>query len=357
MSEGGMPQSYSRASCEEMIYTCPICHASVELSQDGYVCLKGHPFPCHWGIPDFRIFDPPYVSGEEETRRVKLLMERYGSMSFRELVSFHLLEVARSNEPERLVQQHINFRSTSAERGTQRVEQLMRLLGTMQRNLESRSIALELGCGTGGNSVALSKVFEKVLGVDIAREELILARKNLEDNGVENVTLVCACAESLPFAENSFDLCNAEALIEHVRDAKKTIKETRRVLNANGVLSFNSPNRFSILPEPHVQVWGVGFLPRRFASSYVSLVRGIPYEGKRLLSFRELNRLLKNTYKGNYRVFTIPGNYANMGKPASTTSGRIYRKLNRIPLLNRLMRFIESCFLPIFEVIAFKESE
>lgn len=41
-----------------------------------------------------------------------------------------------------------------------------------------------------------------------------------------------------------------------------------------------------------------------------------------------------------------------MGEEGSSKGGRIYRKLNKIPLVNNLMRIIESWFLPVFEVIA-----
>ena len=204
--------------------------------------------------------------------------------------------------------------------------------------------------------MALGREFEQVIGVDIALEELIITKKNIEEHGLDNVTLVCACSESLPFRDNEFDFCNADSVIEHVRDHREFIVGTHRILTPNGIISFNSPNRFTIFKESHVQVWGVGFLPERFANAYVSLVKGIPYEGKDPLSFRELNGLLKETYKHNYRIFTIPGVIANMREQASTKGGRVYRKLNKIPLINNFMRIIESWFLPYFEVIAVRRA-
>ena len=204
--------------------------------------------------------------------------------------------------------------------------------------------------------MALGQEFERVVGIDIALEELIISKKNIEERGLKNITLVCACSESLPFRDNEFDFCNADSVIEHVRDHREFIVETHRILTLNGILSFNSPNRFTIFKEQHVQVWGVGFLPERFANAYVSLVKGIPYEGKDPLSFRELNGLLKETYKHNYRIFTIPGAIANMSEQASTKGGRVYRKLNKIPLINNFMRIIESWILPYFEVIAVRRA-
>ena len=339
-----------------LIYVCPICRSNVELLPEEYVCPNGHRFRTHLGIPDFRTFDPPYVSKDEEARRVELLMESYESMSFRELVSLYQREVAPEDEPETLVEQHIRYRSTAAQRGTLRVDKLSRLLSAMELSFESKSRALDLGCGTGGHLVALGREYEQVVGVDIALEELILARKNLQENGLANVDLVCACSEALPFRDSSFGFCHADGVVEHVESHRDFLAETYRVLGPKGILSFSSPNRFTILKEPHVQVWGVGFLPKRLASAYVSLMRGIPYEAKDPMSFLELNRLLRETYKRDFRIFTIPGT-TNMSEPGSTTRGRAYRKLHRIPLIKKLMRLIETCFLPVFEVIALRKAD
>ena len=49
-------------------------------------------------------------------------------------------------------------------------------------------------------------------------------------------------------------------------------------------------NRFAMGPEPHVGVWGVGYLPRNLANAYVKLVKGIPYEHIYLESFGSLQR-------------------------------------------------------------------
>ena len=51
-------------------------------------------------------------------------------------------------------------------------------------------------------------------------------------------------------------------LLEHVAGQKDLIGEAHRVLAPRGVLFLATPNRWSLAPESHVKVWGLGFLPR-----------------------------------------------------------------------------------------------
>jgi hypothetical protein len=55
-----------------------------------------------------------------------------------------------------------------------------------------------------------------------------------------------------------------------------------------------TPNRFSLGLEPHVRLWGVGFLPRRLARRYVRAFCKPSRYGIRLLSARSLRRLLSS---------------------------------------------------------------
>jgi hypothetical protein len=80
--------------------------------------------------------------------------------------------------------------------------------------------------------------------------------------------------------------------LEHCRSADETIGEARRVLRKHGVLSARTVNRFTMLREPHVGVWGVGFVPRRWADAYVRTWSRERYLHHRPLSARELRRTL-----------------------------------------------------------------
>ena len=125
-------------------------------------------------------------------------------------------------------------------------------------------------------------------GVDIALRWLIVARKRLDEEGLAHVPLACGCAERLPFADRTFAGVVAGDVIEHVADQAATLAEAHRVLRPGGRLFLASPNRFSLAPEPHVQVWGVGFLPRRWMAAYVRWASGRDFRAIRTLGHRRM---------------------------------------------------------------------
>ena len=60
-------------------------------------------------------------------------------------------------------------------------------------------------------------------------------------------------------------------------DQQQLLSKAHRVLAPGGHLYVTTPNGFTLMPEPHVHLWGVGFLPRRFADRCVQFRLGVPY--------------------------------------------------------------------------------
>jgi SAM-dependent methyltransferase len=88
------------------------------------------------------------------------------------------------------------------------------------------------------------------------------------------VPLVAASAQAIPWPSASFDAVVADSLLEHLADPRAALRECARVLRPGGRLILWSPNRLSLLADPHVGLWGLGWLPRRWASAYVRSRRG-----------------------------------------------------------------------------------
>lgn len=70
--------------------------------------------------------------------------------------------------------------------------------------------ALEVGCGTGRTTVALSS--KAVIGMDLSRQELLRARQRYGDA----VTLVQASATHLPFRSGTFDKLLCAGVLLHI---------------------------------------------------------------------------------------------------------------------------------------------
>lgn len=102
-----------------------------------------------------------------------------------------------------------------------------------------RGKTIDVGCGDGYITSQISKKFKEVVGVDISKEAIKIAKKkNLK------ISFVVATCVNLPFSDNLFDTVIASEIIEHVNynDGKMFLKETKRILKSQGKLIISTPN-------------------------------------------------------------------------------------------------------------------
>ena len=331
---------------------CPHCKGDLDRTvAEEWRCLGcARRFPVAGGIPDLRAFETYYGSRERERPVVQMLLEAFPHTSFAELVKLRF--GSNSNLPEDLRAVYTEYRLHNVTRGAARLIEAQNYLSQAHKMLPETGAALELGCGSGGMTVTLAKRFPAVAGIDINMVDIVLAKKLVEEQGLTNVTLVCACAEALPFRDASFRYIEALDVIEHVSAQDKVLAEAHRVLEPQGVFWFTSPNRYYLLgPERHVMVWGVGFVPRRFQNAYVKLRKGVEYQGKRVLSRFELIKLLRQAGVKDYTLVE-PDPLINLSRPARSRWGRAVR--GALPWLGRLVNTGTPYFGSEFRVVVGK---
>jgi SAM-dependent methyltransferase len=115
--------------------------------------------------------------------------------------------------------------------------------------------SLEIGAGTGyfTLNLMLAGAVERATCTDISPGMLSTLSANAKRLGVE-VTTVPTGAESLPFADESFDLVMGHAILHHIPDLPRAFEEFRRVLAPGGTLLFagepsRSGDRIANLPK------------------------------------------------------------------------------------------------------------
>jgi SAM-dependent methyltransferase len=106
---------------------------------------------------------------------------------------------------------------------------------------------LEVGCGVGTDLVRFARGGAIVTGVDLSKTAIDLARKNFEWNGVRAVDLRVANAESLPYADGSFDVVYGHGVLQYTAEAPRLVRECHRVLRPGGEAIFMVYNRISWL--------------------------------------------------------------------------------------------------------------
>lgn len=99
---------------------------------------------------------------------------------------------------------------------------------------------LDIGCGAGILTNALSLKGHTVYGIDLSEKSLEIAKKR---DLSKRVDYRVANAYALPFEEEKFDVVCAMDVLEHVEDPSLLIMQAARVLKPNGLFFFHTFNR------------------------------------------------------------------------------------------------------------------
>ena len=92
---------------------------------------------------------------------------------------------------------------------------------------------LEIGCGVGIDLVRFAQGGAEVIGVDLSKTAIELAKKNFEHHRLEG-ELCIMNGEALEFSDNSFDVVYAHGVLQYTADDNRMVSESYRVLKPGG---------------------------------------------------------------------------------------------------------------------------
>jgi ubiquinone/menaquinone biosynthesis C-methylase UbiE len=111
------------------------------------------------------------------------------------------------------------------------------------------SVALDVGCGTGHSTLALTEIAESIIATDISPAMLARAPAH------PRIRYLQAPAEHLPVGTRSVDLITV-TLAFHWFDRPRFLAEVRRVLREDGTLVISSHRfHFRMLENPEINQW------------------------------------------------------------------------------------------------------
>lgn len=131
---------------------------------------------------------------------------------------------------------------------------------------------LDVSCGTGAVLSLLQHSSLEKYGVDFSEKMIKEARNNIG----ENAKLYVASAETMPFAESTFDVVTCSFAFHHYIHPEMVLKEFRRVMKAGATL---------IIADP--------FVPQPIRSIMNPLLRFSDNGDFHMYGRKELNRLMK----------------------------------------------------------------
>ena len=102
-------------------------------------------------------------------------------------------------------------------------------------NIKGKKL-LEIGCGSGAQTIEFIKRGALVTAIDISEESVITTKDFLKQNKLKALVKT-ADAERMGFPDESFDIVYINCVLMHA-DQDKTITESLRVLKKGGLLVF-----------------------------------------------------------------------------------------------------------------------
>lgn len=264
-------------------WACPACHGELDANPDTLVCkecARGYPLVAE--IPDFRVEAPAWIDFDHDRDR-----------------ALHIDTVAREQGlSEAIIDIFRNSRKFDEKKSRYRLKQVLLGIEKCSREMSgwlaplTRDPVLDLGVGPGQFVAAAAREGRVMQGIDVSLEWLMIAKHWSRSFGVEPM-LAGALAEHLPLRAGALGSVISYDVIEHVGNQKRYASEIGRVLAPGGTVAMVTPNRYSLSPEPHAHVWGVGYLPVRWQAPWVKLMSGREYAYCRLLSTGEIRRLFR----------------------------------------------------------------
>ena len=314
-----------------VFWICPACSGDLVSEPEQLSCAAcDRTYPLVAEMPDFRGEEAAWIDFDRDHDRAI----RVDKIVRTEGLEAAILDVFRTSRG--FSERKSRFRTSQVRAGADKYELQ---LDDWLSGIQAEPI-LEVGVGPGQLAVALARRGHVPHGIDVSMEWLAVAKHWVRAQGLEPV-FAGALSENLPIADGSMGSVVSLDVIEHVGDQGRYLSEMTRVLKPGGEFALVTPNRYSLAPEPHVGVWGVGYLPRALQGRWVRFRADVSYDYNRLLSVWELRRLFRANGGLVPQIDFPPIDDAEIAlfAPRKAALARTYNRLSRTAIFRALAPF------------------
>ena len=127
-------------------------------------------------------------------------------------------------------------------------------------HLRPGTTLLDVGCGPGTITLDLARIVAPggVVGIEYVDAPLVAAREAAAERGDTTTRFEVGDAESLPFADGSFDVVHAHQVLQHLTDPVGALREMVRVCRPGGWVAVRDADYAAMAwhPElPELELW------------------------------------------------------------------------------------------------------
>lgn len=301
-------------------------------------------YDVHFGIPDLRTGEDPYLSRDEDLAAARALAARAPSTDFPSLLASYY--ASNDKVPPAQVAMFTHGTVAAADRAAATLAAWNRQDRRAAADGAARgAVLLDVGCGTAALAIAATQLGLRAVGVDVGLRWLVLARKRALEAGAD-VPLVCANVEVLPFRNGCAARAGGESILENAADPELALHELARVLRHDGRLWLTTPNKQSLGPDPHLGVIAGGWWPDAVLRRHAART-GKVFPRRTLFTAASLRRSLENC---GFRQIAIglPEISAAQARSRSLvtrTAITTYHIVKRLPVLGRMLRAVAPTYL------------
>lgn len=203
------------------------------------------------------------------------------------------------------------------------------LINLIEKYTKNKNKFLDIGCGVGTIDFYILKLGKEVVGIDISKNGISVAKKNAFNLGFSKRLKFQILDFSKELPNGKFDVIICSEVLEHLKNDTLAVKKIKSILQKDGIIIASSPSqnaplyRMGMLNKFDREV---GHLRRYTEKSYR---RTFEESGLEILETKKTEGILRNF------LFTNP------------FGGFLLRVLNKWPFSDAVT-FLDNITIPIF---------
>lgn len=172
----------------------------------------------------------------------------------------------------------------------------------------SEAVLLDVGCSTGLTLGFISKEFKQVIGYDIDRKALEVAKKRFKKMNLQ-AKFIYGDGKRIPLEDDSVDIVTCIEVFEHLDQPLVMLAEIFRVLKSDGILHITTANKLWPI-EPHFHLPFLSYLPPKLADFYVRATKkGKGYEDINLPTYSQFRKAVGQYFRVEDITLEVIKNY------------------------------------------------
>jgi ubiquinone biosynthesis O-methyltransferase len=162
---------------------------------------------------------------------------------------------------------------------------------------------LDIGCSAGMIDYYLADHFKSIFGIDIDKYAIEIAESEYLK---KNITYKLANIDEIAINNNEkYDLVICNSVLEHVPDQEKLLKSIKLLLKPGGICFLSVPNKYTIMKEPHYDLFFLSWLPKWLSNQYLKLLKQGEYYYETPPSYKRLLKLCSDFTIYDYTIERI----------------------------------------------------